>query len=108
MKMQQLTNGTGWFDLDRAECVDEQTKWDGHNHISLATGSQWDHETLYLTAQGHWVIQSDSQRQGVTPAWKEIPDDDALTWILRNHYEPEELPERMAEAIREQLAAREI
>ena len=55
MRRQALTDGTGrWFDLDAAKRFDEATIWDGRNRISLATGSQWDHEALYRT--GQWPL----------------------------------------------------
>ena len=47
----------GWFDRDAAKGrYDEDTRWDGSNHVSVATGSQWDHEMLYRTPQDRWVL----------------------------------------------------
>lgn len=51
----------GWFDADKATVYSEATDWDGNNRISRATGSQYDHESLYRTAQGRWVLRSWSQ-----------------------------------------------
>lgn len=84
-----LTDGSGrWFDLDAAERFDENTIWNGNNHISCATGSQWDHEVLYRTAGGRWVLHRWSQRQGTPPAWTEISNEAAAKWLVTNGYEP--------------------
>lgn len=77
----------GWFDRDRATEWQEDTRWDGNNHISLATGSQHDHEKLLRTAQGRWVIHSSSAWQTVQDAWRYIDGDDARTWLIANEYD---------------------
>lgn len=74
----------GWFDLDKATKFHEDTEWDGSNHISVATGSQWDHEMLIRTAQGRWVLNTYSNRQGVMETYRFISDNDAREWLLRN------------------------
>jgi hypothetical protein len=73
----------GWFDLDRAAEFDEARHFDGSNHVSAATGSQWDHETLYRTAQGRWVLHRWSQWQGTRPSYEFVDDDQAREWLLR-------------------------
>ena len=87
MKRQALDDGT-WFDLDTAECFGEETRWDGHNHISVVTGSQWDHQDLYRTKSGRWVLRCWSQRQGTLPTWEEIDNKTAAAWLVRNEHEP--------------------
>jgi hypothetical protein len=82
MRRQALTDGSGWFDLDSAERFDEATIWDGRNRISLATGSQWDHEALYRTANGRWVKHWWSQWQGTVA--------EAAAWLVQNGYDPAE------------------
>jgi hypothetical protein len=42
----------------------EETRWDGNNHVSIPTGSQWDHETLYLRSKGRYWLERTSQWQG--------------------------------------------
>lgn len=93
MRRQVLTDGSGrWFDLDAATRYDEATIWDGRNRRSLATGSQWDHETLYRTESGRWIKHSWSQWQGTMDTWEEISEQEAVSWLLRNGYDvPEEL-----------------
>jgi len=83
MTRQVLDDG-GWFDADRAEQWEEATRWDGNNHISRATGSQWAHECLYRTRKGVWVLHAWSQWQGSTPRWHRVSAPDAIAWLLRN------------------------
>lgn len=75
----------GWFDYDKAEKIHEDTEWDGRNHISVATGSQWDHEMLLRTAQGRWVLETYSNRQGVMNTCRFVSDTEAREWLLRNN-----------------------
>lgn len=74
----------GWFDDSKAECFGEATRWDGSNHISIATGSQWDHEALYRTVGGRWVLHRWSQWQGRPETYQFITDQEAHTWLLVN------------------------
>jgi len=91
MRRIALTDGSGrWFDLDSAEKFDEATFWDGRNRISLATGSQWDHETLYRTKSGHWVRHWWTQWEGAADQWTLISADEAARWLVRNGYDPAE------------------
>lgn len=75
----------GWFDPDKAERFPEDTVWDGSNHISVQTGSQWDHETLLHTAGGRWVLRIHSNRQGTLDSYKFVTDTAAREWLLRNN-----------------------
>ena len=86
-----LTDGSGrWFDREAAEAFDEGTRWNGNNHISLATGSQWDHEELYRTAGGKWILRHWSQWQGSGESYEEIGDHEAAKWLAVNEHEPHE------------------
>lgn len=71
-----------------AESWPEGTRWNGSNNVSLATASQWDHETLHLTAKGVWWIERTSQRDGVMPSGRVVTPEDACRWLLANQYEP--------------------
>lgn len=82
----------GWFDDAKAERFEEATRWDGSNHISIATGSQWDHEALYRTVGGRWVLHSWSQWQGRPEVYRFLEDQEAETWLLAN--EEDEAAER--------------
>jgi len=77
----------GWFDRDTATQYHENTRWDGHNMVSVATGSQWNHETLYRTKSGRWVLHWTSQWQGSKDTYREIGEEQAHTWLLANGHE---------------------
>jgi hypothetical protein len=69
--------------------------WDGSNHISVATGSQWIRETLYRSRRGRYYLVSTSNTS--TAEW--IDDKEAARWLLANDHEiPEDLRE-VSEAI---------
>ena len=88
MKRIVLTDGSGkWFNATKAKEWEEDTDWDGSNNISCATGSQWDHEILYRTAGGTYVLHHWSQWQGSRPQYKEISAADAAAWLSRNNYD---------------------
>ena len=77
----------GWFDEAKAEEFKEATRWDGSNHISIATGSQWDHQVLYRTKGGRWVLHSWSQWQGRPETYRFVSDDKAREWLLKNEHD---------------------
>lgn len=77
----------GWFDPDRATEYTENTEWDGNNNVSVATGSQWRHEMLYLTAGGRWVLHTWSRWQGDTPKYEFVDDERARQWLLLNNHD---------------------
>lgn len=75
---------TGFFNPETSQEYDEGSVWNGSNHISLATGSQWDHEKLYKTKKGSWVLWHFSSWQGVLDRYEEIDEANALVWLLKN------------------------
>ena len=80
-------NDGRWFDEEKAEAFSEDTRWDGRNHISKNTGSQWDHERLYRTKGGRWVLNSWSDWQGSGESYNEISDEAAARWLVINGHE---------------------
>ena len=64
----------------------EGSRWDGRNMISLATGSQWDHETLYRSRRGRYYIERSSQWQGSTPRAEWVSNEEACRWLLANEH----------------------
>ena len=87
MNRQSLDNG-GWLNLATAKKFDEDRYFDGHNRISAATGSQWDHEVLYRSVGGVYVLHTWSQYQGTQDTWQRISVDRAVEWLLKNDYDP--------------------
>ena len=92
----------GWFKLNAATRYEEGTRWDGSNHISLATGSQWDHEALYKTKGGQWVKNWWSQYQGTCERWNYITEEDAKTWMIQNEYECDDIERLFGEKLPEE------
>lgn len=73
-----LANATKWH---------EDTRWDGSNHISCATGSQWEHETLYCNPHGTYVIERDSQHQSTPTTYRKVETEEAAVWLVRNGHD---------------------
>jgi hypothetical protein len=81
--MNRVTLGDGrWFDRDRAEAYEDDTRWDGHNHISLVTGSQFVRSTLWRTASGVWILET----KGNYDTTYEFPvrEQEAFRWLIDN------------------------
>lgn len=83
----------GWYDTDRAMEYTEGTRWDGSNHVSLATGRQTEHERLHRTAGGRWVRHSWSQWQGSEERHEYITEADAREWLIRCEYPSDAIEE---------------
>lgn len=78
-------------DTDKAlQSWGEETDWNGSNHISRATGSQWNHQTLYKSKKGRYYIVHSSQIQGNMDHAEWITPQEAARWLLLMD---EELPE---------------
>ena len=98
MNRQDLDDGT-WFDLDGSQCWEEGTRWDGANHVSLATGSQWDHQTLYRTKKGRFILRDWSNRQGEGESYEVISPREGVLWLVRNKLEiPDDLSGVLSES----------
>ena len=65
---------------------DEGRRWDGSNHISLATGSQWDHQRLYRSRRGRYFVGRWSQWEGSTPSAEWLSNEEAARWLLTNEH----------------------
>jgi hypothetical protein len=104
MKRIVLTDDSGkWFDGDKTIDFKEDTTWDGNNHISNATGSQWDHQQLHYTKGGSWVLWEWSQWQGSTDSYTEVSERFAIRWLIQQCCVDDdgidELPESVQEAV---------
>lgn len=78
-----------WFDPSAkgASSWDEDTEWDGKNHISQATGTQWDHEKLHRTPKGAWVLHYWSQWQGKREGYRQVTEAEAAAWLVKCGYD---------------------
>jgi hypothetical protein len=73
---------------------EEATYWNGSNHISKATGSQWNHQTLYKSSKGRYYIICESQYQGTPTTAEWLSREAAALWLLNNEHDlPEDLSE---------------
>ncbi len=99
---------TSRFAIANAVSYEEETYHDGHNRISRATGSQWEHEALYRTAGGDWVLHHWSQWKGSKSTWQEVDIAGAVEWLLRseNHVALDSLAAKDA-SVAEVLAERQ-
>lgn len=80
----QMDGGT-IVDTDKSsQHWEENTRWDGRNHISVATGSQWEHQTLYRSRKGRYYVVHESQWQGSTPHAEWVSEHEAVRWLLAN------------------------
>lgn len=101
-----LTDGSGaWFEQESAVYFHEATYWDGHNHISKATGSQWDHEAVVWTSLGGWVINRWSQWQGSTETYEQIGQNEAICWLSTQEAWDDENFDLLPEAVRREVKA---
>ena len=83
-----LTDESGrWFDKSKAEAFEEDTYWNGQNRCSKATGSPWEHETLYYTAGKPWILYHTSSWPGVMDTYELIDNETAARWLLENDHE---------------------
>ena len=69
-------------------------RFDGSNMVSCATGSQWIHETLFLSRKGQFFVETISQWQGSFPSARLLTDPEAVLWLDCNDWE---VPERLSE-----------
>jgi hypothetical protein len=84
-------------DTKRAtEHWDEKTRWNGNNHISVNTGSQWAHQRLYRSAKGRYWIECWSQWQGSLPYARWLDRAETAKWLLLNECD---VPEDLADVL---------
>lgn len=88
-----------WFDISTAKKFKEEIFWDGNNHISKATGSQWEHESLYITKGGVFIKNSWSEAQGGKDVFEIITRDEAAEWFVINEYADELVPENLQDSV---------
>lgn len=71
----------------------EDSYWDGQNNISVNTGSQWEHQQLYLSSKGNWYVVASSQWQGSRMVARDLTPEEAAEWLVLNN---KELPKSLA------------
>jgi len=84
MSTYRMDDGTVVKTENRSAMWGEATRWNGNNHISVATGSQWNHQTLYRSRKGRYYIEHESQWQGSTPHAEWVSNHEATRWLIAN------------------------
>ncbi|MFA5386709.1 MAG: hypothetical protein WC297_03530 [Candidatus Paceibacterota bacterium] len=79
-------NSQMWFNEESATLYKEATYHDGRNWISKATGQQWEHEALFVTKGGKFILNRYSNYQGTTETYEAMQKEDAILWLARNEY----------------------
>ncbi len=98
MARYRMDDGTVVDTENARKSWDEATRWDGRNHISVATGSQWVHERLHCSRRGRYWIERWSQYQGSTPSAEWVSHRAAASWLLANEHDaPPDLADAAAE-----------
>lgn len=83
----RMNDGT-IVDTDNAtESWTETTEWNGNNHVSRVTGSQWNHQQLYVSRKGRYYVEHWSQWQGSTSHVEWVSPEEATRWLLLCDYE---------------------
>ena len=75
------------FDTEKAKAHwSEAPDFDGSNHISRATGSQWNHEHLYASLKGRYYVVRSSDYQGSQDEMEILSPKEAAAWLLLNDH----------------------
>src|SRR5260370_521339 len=81
MARYRMDDGTIVDTANASQSWDEATSHDANNHISIAAGSQWNHEALHRSRKGRYYIERWSQWQGSTPSAEWISNRAAAAWL---------------------------
>lgn len=82
-----LTDGSGeFFSLDTSEVFEERTEWDGSNHVSVIAGGKHEHERLYQTHKGTWILMHWSDWQNNRESVVKVDEDSAARWLVTCHH----------------------
>ena len=76
---------------------EEDTYFDGRNHVSCVTRSEWEHQTLYLSRKDRYYIVHSSQWQGSVDRAEFVTMHEAAAWLLQNNYNVKKMPENLRE-----------
>ena len=93
MATYRMLDGTVVKTENARKSWEEKSRFDGHNLISVNTGSQWDHQALHCSRKGRYWVESWSQWQGSTPSAEWISEREAAKWMILNG---ENLPQDFA------------
>jgi hypothetical protein len=66
---------------------EDGTFFDGHNRVSVATGSQWVNQTLYRSRKGRYYVETRSRIQGQRDSAEWVSPEEAARWLLVNRHQ---------------------
>ena len=86
MRKQELTDNSGrWFDVDTARIFQEAIVLaPDATPVSRAAGNSWEHETLYLTLEGTFVMHFADDHNPTLNQFVEWNVKRAVKWLLSN------------------------
>lgn len=97
----QMEDGTVVNTEKAAQEYEEAQDHDGRNDISRATGSQWNHETLYRSRRGRYYKVCTSQWQGSRSHAEWISEHEAVRWLSLNDHEVPKVLAHLVDEIEE-------
>lgn len=79
---------------------EEETDWNGSNHIGRSSGSMGRQQALYRSSKGRYYIEYTSSWQGEMPRAELIEFEEAVRWLLLNDCEvPDDLKKYEADVV---------
>ena len=73
-----------WADLTKAEAYADGKRWNGQSMVGINSHGEWIDETLYRTAGGRWLLNTDATRYHSGPdSYRYLTDDEARDWLMR-------------------------
>lgn len=101
MKRTAITNGHGaWFDIEKTVCYKEMTNYNGNNHISRATNSQWIHEEILITS-GIFILHHWSEAYGSSDSFDVISEQQAAQWFTSQGFNDNDIPEILMKEVKD-------
>lgn len=87
MARYKMEDGTIVNTENAVQTWEDNTRWDGRNHIHITTGDQWSGQTLYQSKKGRFYVVSWSSWQGRQDQAEWISDLEAARWLAHNSRE---------------------
>lgn len=91
-------NGTkgAWFDAEKAKKYEEESFLCGSSYVSKATGSVHEHEALYITKGGVYILCSE---RGYFESYVLISKAEAAQWFCSQSFSDEDIPENLKDEV---------
>jgi hypothetical protein len=104
--MRVAIGGGKWFDLDGAVLFEEALAHNGEHWVSCATLTEFDHETLYLTRRGAFLIRYWSTWGGeVCERFERVSQAAAAEWLVDNNHSVSDRLDCLPAGVRREMRA---